>query len=42
MAFRKKWLPAVLAVAVCVAVACAFAVFSAPRGEKPLKAGRRC
>ena len=33
MAFRKKWLPAVLAVAVCVAVACIFAFSSAPGGE---------
>lgn len=42
MTFRKKWLPAVLAVAVCAVAACAFAVSSAPRGEKPSKAGRRC
>ena len=33
MASRKKWLPAVLAVAVCVAVACIFAFSSAPGGE---------
>lgn len=33
MAFRKKWLPAVLAVAVFVAVACIFAFSSAPGGE---------
>ncbi len=33
MTFRKKWLPAVLVVAVCAVAACAFAVSSAPRGE---------